>query len=243
MKRLFSFALLFALVGPTSAALLTGLVGRSSSSPAVDEYTTSFPLTENPISEGGMWTGPNGTGFTNVRTASGNAFGTGTNTPTYDDSYAYLTGFGNDYEIEAVIHRGSPPAQNHEVELELRLSEVAGETYLYEILFNLNGGPQVVRWNGWDACSGEPCYDITDLTGLGSGSGCGCTPSNGDTIYASIVGQLITVKYNGSTVWTYTDNAAEKLTTGDPGIGFFYRTSLGATPSTFGLQSVTVRAL
>jgi hypothetical protein len=202
-------------------------------------YTTNFNLTENPISEGGRWHGPNGTGFTNVRTANGNAFGTNGVTDTYDDSYAYMTGFTNDHEVEAVIHRGTVPNFNHEVELHLRVSESGGETYLYEILFNKDGAFQVVRWNGWRGGGGS--YDITDLTSIGTGPGHSSAPANGDTVRARIVGQTITVWYNGSQIWTYTDNDAAKLTTGNPGIGFFYRP--GATPSAFGFQSVTVRAL
>ena len=56
-----------------------------------------------------------------------------------------------------------------------------------------------------------------------------------------IVGQTITIFWNGSQVWTYTDNSAGKLTTGNPGIGAFYRP--GATQSAFGWQSVVVTAL
>jgi hypothetical protein len=202
-------------------------------------YSTTFPLTENPISENAAWRGPNGTGFTPCRTASGNVFGTNGVTDTYDDSYCYLTGFSNNQEVEAVIHRGSPTSANHEVELNLRVSESGGETYLYEILFNKDGAFQVVRWNGWHGGGGEGSVDITDLTGSGSGPRHSSPPVNGDTVKARIVGQTITVYYNGAQIWTYTDNSAGQLTSGQPGIGFFYRP--GASPSAFGFQSVTIR--
>ena len=209
--------------------------------PSPGAYSTTFPLNENPISEWGVWRNPNGTGFTNCRTESGNVFGTNGSTDTYDDSYCHLTGFSTDHEVEAVIHRGSPPSPNHEVELHLRVSESGGETFLYEILLNKDGAFQVVRWNGWHGGGGEGSFDITDLTGSGSGPRHSSPPVDGDIIKARIVGQTITVFYNGLQIWTHTDNSAGRLTTGQPGIGFFYRP--GALPSAFGFQSVEVRSL
>ena len=204
-----------------------------------DPFTDLFSSTNNPIAS--PWQSPNGTGFTNVRTANGIAYGTGTGIDIYDDSYAYLTGYTNDHEVEGVIHVGSVPSGNHEVELHLRVSEVAGETFLYEFLFNNSGSFQVVRWDGWTGGGGT--FDITDLTSSGTGTGHSTAPENGDTVRARIVGQVITVWYNDSQIWTYTDNDAEKLTTGNPGIGFFYRTGDGADPSTFGFSSVTVSSV
>ncbi len=48
-------------------------------------YSTNFDLTENPISEGGVWFNT-GQLWTPVRTANGLAFGTNGATNTYDDS-------------------------------------------------------------------------------------------------------------------------------------------------------------
>jgi hypothetical protein len=229
------------------AAIAVGQVPNPPTDLAVDgvrlpgTYSTTFPLAENPISEGGAWHNPNGTGFTNCRTQGDNVFGTNGSTDTYDDSYCYLTGFSNDQEVEGVIHRGSPPSANHEVELHLRVSESGGETFLYEILFNKDGAFQVIRWNGWRGGGGEGTLDITDFTGEGSGPGHSSPPVNGDIIKARMVGQTITVFYNGSQIWTYTDNSAGRLTAGNPGIGFFYRP--GASPSAFGFQSVTIRSI
>src|SRR5450432_4364789 len=57
-------------------------------------YTTNFPLTEKPISEGGVWTngGSVGLDWTDVQTTSGLAFATQTihAPPPYDDSIACL---------------------------------------------------------------------------------------------------------------------------------------------------------
>ena len=51
-----------------------------------NSYTTNFPLTENPISEG-KWINGNDTGldWANVRSTVGRAFGTETDTVNYDD--------------------------------------------------------------------------------------------------------------------------------------------------------------
>ena len=72
-------------------------------------YTTNFPLTENPISEAGMWV--NGgqspaNNWTNVQTTPGLAFGTmPPSTGNDDDSTALLTGtWGPTQTITAVVH-------------------------------------------------------------------------------------------------------------------------------------------
>ena len=61
-------------------------------------YSTSFPLTENPISEGGKWVNGGATGldWTNIRTtANVKAYGTSSGiAPGYDDSTAVLQGAG-----------------------------------------------------------------------------------------------------------------------------------------------------
>src|SRR5690242_8443364 len=58
-------------------------------------YSTTFPLTENPISEGGKWLGgkTNGTVFQDVRTTPGRAFASAINNG-YDDSLAILNQSG-----------------------------------------------------------------------------------------------------------------------------------------------------
>ena len=66
--------------------LATGLVGRQVE--ARNSYSTNFPLTEDPISEGGRWiNGSVGLDWKNCRTTPGLAFGTqsGANPPPYDD--------------------------------------------------------------------------------------------------------------------------------------------------------------
>ncbi len=73
-------------------------------------YTTHFPLTENPISEGGKWIngGVVGLDWTNVQTTPGFAFGTMPGTagsPGFADSWALLSGtWGPDQTAQATIN-------------------------------------------------------------------------------------------------------------------------------------------
>jgi hypothetical protein len=207
-----------------------------------DEYTTSFPLTENPIDEGGVWNSPDDTGFTNVQTSGGRAFGTSAGIPgaDYDDSYAYLTGFGADYEIEAVIQRGTVPSGNHEVELHVRHSESGGAVTSIEVLFPAAGGFQVMHWNSWVGGTGSSA-GVTEITGGGTGPGHSAEPEDDDVVLFRVVGQVLTIEYNSVEIWT--DTYSSIPAAGNPAIGFFYRTADGADPTTFGFKSVTVRLL
>ena len=87
-------------------------------------YTTNFPLTENPISEGGKWinAGVVGLDWNNVRTTPGFAFGTDPGTVTYADAWALLTGtWGPDQTVQATIKEQNPNTSCHqETELVLR---------------------------------------------------------------------------------------------------------------------------
>jgi hypothetical protein len=66
-------------------------------------------------------------------------------------------------------------------------------------------------------------------------------PRTGDRFRARIEGQRVRAWWNGVLKIDYTDtDASLRIATGNPGIGFFVRSS----PNTdFGFDSVTVRAL
>jgi hypothetical protein len=84
-------------------SLSLGFLSQSSSAKS---YTTSFLLTENPISEGGNWINGKAVGldWANVQTTPGLAFGTETGSGGYDDSTALLTGsWGADQHVKATI--------------------------------------------------------------------------------------------------------------------------------------------
>ena len=92
-------------------------------------YTTNFPGTENPISEGDKWVNgkAHGINWQDVRTTTGLAFGTQNGLGGYDDSTALLTGsWGPDQNATATIHtdgtiNGTPSTKFAEVEFRLNL--------------------------------------------------------------------------------------------------------------------------
>ena len=217
------------LSGGSSASTTCEIVAPGSS------YTTSFAGTENPISEGGRWTNPRAAGFTNVRTANGNAFGTQVDSGRYDDSYAYLSGFSADHEIEGVVHRGNPTGVNHEVELHLRMSDDATNVRSYEFLFGFQGAFQVMRWNG----PLGPNF-FTEITGNGSpsyGPYLPRAPISGDVVKVRAVSNRLTAYFNGAQIWTGVDPAGT-FASGQPGIAFFIR---GTGNAEFGFSSITAR--
>ena len=75
-------------------------------------YTTQFPLTENPIAEGGNWINGQTAGldWANIRTTPGFAFGTESGAvktvpEKYDDSAALLAGtWGPNQTAQATVH-------------------------------------------------------------------------------------------------------------------------------------------
>src|SRR5262252_1498365 len=90
-------------------------------------YTTNFPLTENPISEGGHWIGGQSAGgnlWGNVATTPGKAFGVSQPTQ-YGDPTALLTGsWGPDQTAQGTVKiSGSIPTSGCCREIELRLRQ------------------------------------------------------------------------------------------------------------------------
>lgn len=87
-------------------------------------YTTSFPLTENPISESGNWINGKAVGldWANAQTTPGLAFGTQPSfSQSYDDSTALISGsWGANQHVKAVVWVGNPN-QGYSQEIEIRL--------------------------------------------------------------------------------------------------------------------------
>ncbi len=120
-------------------------------------YTTSFPLTETPISESGNWINgkANGLDWANVVTTPGLAMGTESGAGGFDDSTALLTGsWGPNQTATATVRSVN---QNSNIlrrgrEILPRSSISAHINSGYEINFRcLASGTtyiQIVRWNG-----------------------------------------------------------------------------------------------
>jgi hypothetical protein len=229
-----------ALTSPGTFTLAcTGAGGTASTSatvtltavPATRSYTTTFDLTENPISEGGAWRRANNA-WTNVRTANGIAFGTNGSKDTYDDSYALLSGFGPNQQAQAVVFR-SPSlvstGTSHEMELLLRFSDDAGNARGYECLFSYAGGVEIVRWNG-------PMGSFLSLPFKAGAGKLDRDLMSGDVIKATIVGNVISAYINGVLIFQAVDST---FTTGQPGIAFFTRPDGVAANADFGMTSYT----
>jgi hypothetical protein len=180
-------------------------VGRS--------YTTAFPLTENPISEGGNWINGQTTGIDwhDMSTTPGLAIGHQSGS-SYTDGTALLTGsWGPDQTVEAVVHAVNPKDSCYqEVELRLRSTLTPHSCTGYEISFKATktSGAYliIVRWNG----------ALGDFTYLVNTSGAQYGVTEGDVVKATIVGNVITAYLNGVQVGTATDAT---YATGSPGMG------------------------
>ncbi len=183
-------------------------------------YITHFPLTEDPISEGGEWIngGAVGLDWTNVRTTPGFAFGTMPGTqgsPGFADSWALLNGtWGPDQTAQATINAPSTnDSCNQEIELVLRGNLSAHVATGYEIFVKAANDSSsylfIVRWNG-------AYNDFTYLEHTDVGSLYGV--KTGDVFEATIVGNTITAYINGVQKATVTDDT---FATGLPGMGFY----------------------
>lgn len=199
----------------------------SSASSGACGYATSFPLPENPIAEGGMWTTGKAVGvdWNDPETTPGAAFAS-TIATGYNDDVAHLTtSFTPDQYAEATVFvaPGYAPPAKHEVELLLRFHITPNVARGYEILWGITGYLAIVRWEG-------PLSSYTALLDTGD-PGIG-PPADGDVFRAEIHGSTITVFKNGAMVGTANDAT---WTDGQPGIGFW--PTPGATTSSYGFKS------
>jgi hypothetical protein len=201
---------------------------------AQKSYSTNFAATENPISEGGVWTdgGAVGLDWTNVRTTPGLAFATQTihSPPPYDDSIACLSGFSANQWCQGTLHNAS--AHSREVELLLRATITAHSAVLYEIDITQSNGLDIARWNG-----AQNNYTI-----LAQGITGNVSTADGAVWYAQIVGNTITVKCNGVQVAQITDS---NISSGNPGMGFYGDLNAGNPTSndSFGWSSFSAGQL
>jgi len=212
--------------GATGAASV--VLAVSASGGTARTYTTRFPLTENPISEGGNWINgkKDALDWTDVRTTPGFAFGTelGGDRPElqkYDDSTALLTGaWGPDQTAQATVHRTNKDDDHiyQEVELRLRSRLAPHNATGYEVMFRCSKSAKaycnIARWDG--------ILGAWMMLKTTEGSQYGV--ADGDVVKASIVGQVITVYINGVQVTQVRDYL---FTSGNPGMGFYLEKATG----------------
>src|SRR5262245_13285131 len=196
-------------------------------------YSTSFPLTENPLSESNQWTTGLSVGldWANVRTTPGLAFGTQTGSTNFNDSIAVLKGtWTADQSATATVHTVNQQTGSifEEVEILLRFTITAHSARGYEFNYSCRHDGtqylQIVRWNG----------SFNNWTLLDSRTGPGL--NNGDTIKASITGTTLTTYINNVAQFSVNDSA---IASGNPGIGFYNQGGTTATNADYGLSSYT----
>ena len=195
-------------------------------------YTTTFPATENPISEGGKWVGGSTAGgslWGNVQTTPGLAFGVSLPTQ-FGDPTAILTGtWGPNQTVQGTVQVTGPITGGCCREIELRLRNTISTNSIsgyeaYCSILSSNPYCHIARWNG---ANGSYCNIET-----GSSSN---YAHNGDVLKATITGTsttVITLFRNGTQELVATDTgqscspggAGGPFTSGTPGIGFYDQT-------------------
>jgi hypothetical protein len=202
------------------------------------DYSTKFPATENPISDGGKWVngGMVGLDWTDVFTTSALAFGLD-EPANYADATAVLQGltWAPDQKATGVVSTIGSPLEECFQEVELRLRTVISAHSItgYEINYKFSNDSTaymtIVRWNG-------PFGNFTTLKAF-SGQQFGV--KNGDVVSATVVGNVITAFKNGVQQGQVTDST---YSSGSPGIGFNLSSGVSGcagTGANFGFSSFT----
>jgi len=211
--------------GTTSGASNTASATTQASAGSINgSYSTTFPLTENPIGEGGSWTngGATGLGWANVQTTPGLSFGTG---PINADPTAVLKGaWAQDQQVQATVK--VPGAYGRacckEVELRIRTTITRNSITGYELNCSVVSAVpylSLVRWNG---SLNNFTYVVNNAT----------TCVNGDILKLTAIGNTFTVYKNGVQVLQGTDGTFKR---GSPGVGFY--NSVDTNWSGFGLSN------
>jgi hypothetical protein len=218
-------------------------IGRNQSAPAFpDPYTTTFPLTENPVSENGIYTlgGVDGLDWQNPRTTGGTPgieYASGTSPGQATDNLVILKGrfSPTKHFVEFVIKKqaGYTPLNTHEIEGLVGFDITGHNARGYEWDFGFGQNVQVIRWNGAIddyTVLGDPNGNLANgkgWTDTPTGTGIPGGLNDGDRVritFDSTSGSpVMTCHVNGVLVYTVSDTSANKWTNGAPGNGYFAR--------------------
>ena len=195
-------------------------------------YSTSFLLTENPISENGKWIGGRSAGrslWGDVQTSGGMAHGVSEPTK-FGDPTAILTGsWDADQQAQIIVKiTHTPTVCCHEIEVRLRTTIGANTITGYEVYCSIVPGNKychIARWTGPNGlyCNIEPSTPNIILV-------------NGDVLKGTVTGSnpaVITGYLNGAQIMQVSDTGNEGadgtdcgagrpvFTSGSPGVGFY----------------------
>jgi hypothetical protein len=201
---------------------------------SVKTYKTRFQVDENPITERGKWlNGRNdGLDWYNVVTEHGVAHGA-VSQGAYTDPTALLAGtWGRNQIVNAkVFSRNQTEKYYQEVEIRLRSNLTPHRCTGYEVFWRClkteHAYVEIVRWNG----------KVGDWTSLKKHTGARFGVQDGDSVSASIVGDVIKGYLNGVEVISARDNTYHD---GNPGMGFNY--GVEKTNGDFGFTSYEVES-
>lgn len=178
-------------------------------------YSTAFALTENPISEGSIWT--SGSALTVMRTTSARCFGTQTGTNGDDDSIAALNSgiWHPNQSVSGTIHKAGSLTGSGFREIELVLHFQGG--HWIECNLAYNGAYQDVVYiiNPGGNTQGTDFIFLNATPGSG-GPG---SVSDGAVFSAQWLNGTVTTFINGTPFQSCPDTSP--LKTGAPGIGSF----------------------
>lgn len=201
----------------------------------------TFDDSEDPL--GTPWQARVNANLTDMYASGGKALGKAAGNGEYDDSAALLSGFTANVDIVATVFKNASinTGANHELELLLRATQDADQSFQYECLFNSQGGTQCFAWE--DGGGGTQAF--RELTASSGSINLGRAFVTGDRLHAKIVGTTITMScIDASDVETilgvFSDSA---YSTGQPGIGAFYRVGDGANQAHWCFQDVRVTQL
>jgi glycine cleavage system regulatory protein len=215
-------------------------------------YSTNFPLTENPISEGGNWIGGQSAGgnlWGNVETTAGQAFGV-TEPTSFGDPTALLTGtWGASQTAEGTVRivSAQPAYGAHEIELRLRQTISPSTITGYEVYCSLVSGNAYCHVASWGGPNGA-WVNLDDCLG----NDVSLYLRDGDVLKGTVSGTnpvVVTAYVNGAQILQVEDRGTCTFsdgrkygpwTSGSPGIGFY--TSGDFDFSSYGWASYTVTA-
>lgn len=195
-------------------------------------YSTTFPLTENPISEGGIWLtgGTDGLDWIDIQTTPGKMLAAAIDSAPggVKDGNAQLKrsflACASDQFSEGVIFREiGYGGVSHECEVYCNMTITAHSITGYEAYFGIGNTHTLVRWNG----------AFGDFTPLAAGNvNASSEPADGDVIKIWRSGNTVFCSQNGVTISSAVDTT---YMGGNPGLG--NNPATGATIANYGLKS------
>lgn len=178
-------------------------------------FSTTFPVVENPLSQGGKWIKglSDGLDWQNGQVTATGAFAAAATVNSFDDGTALLNPavftFPSNQYVEGTVYRDptftTAVVAGFELELRIRSTLTAHSCTGYELYCSLNNGLTLVRWNGARG-------DFSPILDGGT-----YVATTGDVLRIEAVGSTLTIYVNGVSKGSISDGT---YLTGTPGMGW-----------------------